>query len=80
MASLPIAAVGVHCDGCLPQCSFSHFVRGLCWNGAVFPARSHGLDRLARASLDVGVRRCVRLDRSESCPEIKQGYPLNLSI
>ena len=33
MASLPIAAVGVHCDGCLP------------YKRAVFPARSHGLAR-----------------------------------
>ena len=83
MASLPIAAVGVHCDGCLPQCSFSHFERGLCWNGAVFPARSHGLDRLARALPPVARLVCVgllRLYRSVSCPEIKQGYPLNLSI
>ena len=47
MASLPIAAVGVHCDGCLPV-----------FERAVFPARSHGLARVARASPPVA-RWCV---------------------
>ena len=46
---------------------------------AVFPARSHGVG-LCHVFLSEAVACVVSVFRSQSCPEIKQGYPLNLSI
>ena len=47
---------------------------------AVFPARSHGFGGLRLWFSPGGLAVALRLGCSESCPEIKQGYPLNLSI
>ena len=69
-ASLPIAVAVVHVGQV-----FAVLL-------AVFPARSHGLVHLIAQY----ILRCTCVDwraelyRSVSCPEIKQGYPLNLSI